>query len=53
MLFRSDVLAMELEDVLVLEAEVMGAAEGEANFTVRPADGGEESNHLARPQSSD
>ena len=48
-----DVLAMELEDVLVLEAEVMGAAEGEANFTVRPADRVEESNCLARQRSSD
>ncbi|MBF6559135.1 MAG: hypothetical protein IVW56_02510 [Candidatus Binataceae bacterium] len=48
-----DVLAMDLEDVLVLEAEVMGAAEGEPNFTVRPEDRTEESNYLERPRSSD
>jgi hypothetical protein len=48
-----DLLAMDLEDVLALEAEVMGAAESEPNFTVRPADRGEEAPYRERPQSSD
>ena len=48
-----DVLSMDLDDVLALEAEVMGVAESNVNFTPAPADHIERGPSLTPPQSSD
>ncbi len=52
-LVYEDVLEMDLDDVLTLEAEVMGVGDGRQNFQPTPTFPKETGELLASPQSSD